>query len=126
MSGVKGMKHGFAMTPAARTRNFRLRAKARDPEAIRQKNRADSLWRLYEITPDEYAAISAAQGGVCAICHQPESDARRKYLSVDHVPGSDPPIKRGLLCSRHNAMLGMAGDSAALLRQAALYLETRC
>ncbi len=66
-----------------------------------------------------------AQGGVCAICEQPETaqrSGRAKWLAVDHDHGTG--AVRGLLCSNCNPMLGYAKDDPALLRAAASYLES--
>jgi hypothetical protein len=68
---------------------------------------------------EEYDALLKEQNNLCAICGQPE--ARGEQLAIDHshVTGKN----RGLLCEKHNMMLGLAGDSPELLRKAAEYLE---
>ncbi len=62
---------------------------------------------LYGLTPEQYDLLSAKQGGVCAICHQPETARTRdgKYrLRVDHDYKTGKV--RGLLCHKCNAALG--------------------
>lgn len=60
-----------------------------------------------------------AQGGVCAICEQPEP---KKRLAVDHDHTTG--AVRALLCSKCNVALGLMSDDPARLRVAAHYLET--
>jgi hypothetical protein len=88
--------------------------------------------RAYGIGIAEYDALLATQGGVCAICKNPETrpvrpgtneDMRR--LSIDHVhlpDGSDGPV-RGLLCSACNTSLGGFKDDRAVLIRAIQYLD---
>ena len=77
--------------------------------------------------PEEYAERLRAQGGVCAVCGQPETviDKRTgvpRELSVDHEHTTG--CIRGLLCIGCNIALGHMHDSPDLLRAAADYLET--
>lgn len=90
----------------------------------------DSRWvqalkRMYNITPDDYFGLLFEQGGLCAICRQPEvaksKNGRVKILSVDHdhVTGK----VRGLLCDGCNRCIGHAKESADTLEAAALYIR---
>lgn len=66
-----------------------------------------------------------AQGGVCAICHKPETATRRgklKALAVDHC--HDTGLVRGLLCVECNTGIGKLREDTAILRSAIRYLET--
>jgi hypothetical protein len=74
--------------------------------------------RAYGITAEDYAAMWARQGGVCALCG---GDNERRALSVDH--DHQGGNVRGLLCDKCNLMLGYASDSPSRLRRAADYLE---
>lgn len=122
------------------------RYRQRHRDEIRKKNRirmrSDSeraaqrrrqLKRLFGITVDQYAEMLAAQGGLCAICRQPETVPNRRSpderfhrdgcsLSVDHDHATG--AIRGLLCSGCNGGLGRFKDSVASLRLAAEYLES--
>lgn len=91
-------------------------------------HRASSFRRFYGIDLGDYQRMFVEQGGVCAICHLPETaksrwnpDGEAKWLSVDH----DHTTKavRGLLCSACNHMLGHSRDNADILRTAAEYLD---
>lgn len=70
------------------------------------------VWRLanhFGLTVDEYDALLAAQGGVCAVCKRAESkiDFRSKQahaLSIDHDHTTN--VARGLLCNTCNRGLG--------------------
>jgi hypothetical protein len=79
---------------------------------------ADRL-RKYGLTPQQFDELSAAQGGVCAICRGPQQGA--KPLSVDHC--HDTNAVRGLLCSRCNTGIGMLGDSPEQIFSAFRYLS---
>lgn len=63
--------------------------------------------RAYGLTPEDYAAVLAEQGGCCAICGLPESEARWKgkptSLQVDHDHTTG--IARGLVCGPCNRLL---------------------
>lgn len=76
--------------------------------------------KTYGLTAAEYDALSAAQGGRCAICRaRPKS----KRLAVDHDHKSG--AVRGLLCSRCNHdLMGSAWDSIALAAALWHYLNT--
>lgn len=81
----------------------------------------------YGLTPEEYDELLAAQGGVCAICRQPETTtdprSQRPYvrLPVDHC--HETGRVRGLLCHRCNRAIGLLRDDVDLLRAAIAYLE---
>lgn len=84
-------------------------------------------WK-YGITSEEYDRLFVEQGGLCAVCRQPET-ARdrlgrvRARLSVDH--NHKTGAVRGLLCHHCNAALGHVNDDIELLRALMAYLETR-
>jgi len=77
------------------------------------------LRQMYGLTAQEYIQMFESQNGKCLICKQAEMHRRR--LSVDHEHRTKKV--RGLLCVKCNAVLGQVGDSPALLRTAANYLE---
>ena len=72
-------------------------------EAHPRGSRNTKLRKNYGITLETYDALFASQGGVCAICGEPESLGRE--LSVDHVHDETKRV-RGLLCSRCNVAVG--------------------
>jgi hypothetical protein len=88
--------------------------------AYRQRRRASNAasWRKhkYGLSPKEYYALVARQGGACAICR------KIKPLCVDHCHLTGKV--RGLLCHTCNSALGFWGDSPSLVRRALKYLET--
>lgn len=84
----------------------------------RTTSHAARINKTYGITADEYAAILAAQNGVCAICKQ----TRSYRLNVDHRHSDG--VVRGLLCRLCNGrLLTAARDRPEVLRAAADYLE---
>lgn len=58
--------------------------------------RKHDLKRHYGMTPEVYAALFDAQGGVCSICSKPPEDDKKRRLVVDHSHTSGKV--RGLLC----------------------------
>ena len=95
---------------------------AKNKDAQRVKDRLKN----YGLSPGEFAVQLDLQGGVCAICSQPESarDHRTgevRQLSVDHDHRSGR--LRGLLCRACNLAIGHMNDSVDRLRMAAAYLD---
>jgi len=74
-----------------------------------------ALGRDYNLTPEGYDALVAAQGGRCAICLD------RAELVVDH--DHDTGLVRGLLCPHCNTGLGRFRDCLDSLRRAIDYLR---
>lgn len=73
--------------------------------------------KKYGITLEQYEAMLAEQGGVCAICLK---DDTLKRLAVDHCHSLG--TVRGLLCQSCNLSIGRMGDDPDQLRRAAAYL----
>jgi hypothetical protein len=100
--------------------NERRRQRYAEDLAYRQRRRASNAasWRKhkYGLSPKEYYALVARQGGACAICR------KIKPLCVDHCHLTGEV--RGLLCSTCNSALGFWGDSPIVVRRALKYLET--
>jgi hypothetical protein len=82
-------------------------------------DRKSHLKRKYGLSLEQYDAMLAAQGGVCAICHQPRPEERTLHVDHDHATGAI----RGLLCFTCNNALGDFRDSAELFHAAADYLD---
>jgi hypothetical protein len=90
--------------------------------------------RPFNLSPDRYFMMFKAQGGVCAVCRQPERRIDPKtgspwLLSIDHDHGCCPGNKtscgecvRGLLCYGCNNGLGAFKDNPSRLQSAADYL----
>jgi hypothetical protein len=66
----------------------------------------------------DYAKQYAAQGGRCALCRRATGRSRRLAQDHDHVTG----LKRGLLCSTCNQMLGHARDDPEFFVRSYWYL----
>lgn len=80
------------------------------------KNR---LLREFGITVEDYEAMLAAQGGVCAICAKECRSGRRLAVDHDHVTG----VVRGLLCLHCNLALGKFDDDPERIERALAYLR---
>jgi len=102
----------------------RRRYRERNLEKEKARIRRYELCAKFGLTPEQYDEMYACQGGVCAICHRPETATRggkplRLAVDHDHATGK----VRSLLCRSCNAALGQMGDSPERLRAAADYLE---
>lgn len=62
------------------------------------------------------------QQALCAICSTDKPAGRHNQWHIDHDHKTG--IIRALLCSKCNALLGMANDDPAILRAAADYIES--
>lgn len=85
-------------------------------------HRNQRLLRRFGITATQYDEMLESQGGACAICGSSAgSKSRNMRLSVDHSHATGKV--RGLLCLHCNVAIGKFGDSSAMLRKAATYLD---
>lgn len=82
-------------------------------------------WQAAGVDATRYQEMLREQGGVCAICAQPErapdkASGKTKDLAIDHdhVTGAI----RALLCSNCNRGLGLFNDDDALLAKAQSYV----
>jgi ribosomal protein L32 len=85
---------------------------AANPEKVKSKHRTHK----YNMTPEEFDALTAAQQNKCAICGK---EFGIPHVDHDHATGK----VRALLCKPCNSMLGMAKDSQAVLQAAIDYLK---
>lgn len=77
----------------------------------------------FSISTEEYQEMLNQQGGVCAICGQPETKYQRgslRELCIDH--DHETGKIRGLLCAACNVGLGSFKDSLERLSNAIDYL----
>lgn len=91
-------------------------------------DRSARLKRNYGITVDQYEALLAAQGAVCAICGGPPKDGPSLHIDHDHAccatyKRSCGKCVRGLLCEDCNRVLGMFSDDTARFEAAIDYLK---
>lgn len=87
-------------------------------ERVQARSRAKQL-SAFGLTADQYDAMHAAQGGLCAVCSKPQPGKRR--LAVDHCHRTG--VVRGLLCTGCNSAIGRLGDSVTGLLRAVRYLK---
>lgn len=108
--------------------NFKSRnINKKDP----RKAKIKWLRNTFNLTIEEYDMLHNYQGGLCAICHNPETfyhqNGRVRYLSVDHDHKHEDKtgeIKvRGLLCSSCNLGIGNLKDNVETLQSAINYLN---
>lgn len=87
------------------------------------------LLATYNTSIETYEILLTAQGGVCAICEQPDPTGKALAVDHDHACCPDPAKScgecvRGLTCWPCNVGLGHFRDDARVLRAAADYLDT--
>lgn len=92
-------------------------------KSSQQTNRRRNLMSKFGITLEQYDEMAEQQGGVCAICKQPNrvkhGTGATKRLAVDHCHLTG--TVRGLLCDQCNRGLGLFGDDPDRLRNASAY-----
>ena len=85
------------------------------------------IFKVRGVTAEWYDETLAEQGGVCAICRQPESKFSSggglKMLAIDHDHATGKV--RGLICQQCNIGIGALQDSPVLIRKAIRYLLER-
>lgn len=107
----------------ARERRGRRDGDARKREHV--KMRAYFLKTKFGLSLQDYESMLVAQGGLCAICRQPETyvkngkDVALLGVDHDHTTGA----VRGLLCNNCNRGIGLLKDDPLVLRAATVYLE---
>ncbi len=108
-SGKHGPSKGSGGSPKRRTEEELARSRASSALRIR-----------YGIDIDDYEALLAHQGGVCAGCMKPPPKSGRR-LHVDH----DHKTKqvRGILCWQCNNSILRRGITSTVLRRLADYLD---
>lgn len=84
-----------------------------DPEAHIRRNRGGHLWQYFRMRLEDFDAMLASQGGVCAACQQPSDqqwhvDHDRKCCPHKHSCGK---CVRGILCAHCNLTLGYGEES---------------
>ena len=87
-------------------------------ELIRKQKRKDALKSKYGISVEDYESMLAAQGGVCAVCGDVNSD-RRLAVDHDHETGE----VRGLLCTRCNVAIGFVREDRERISKIQEYLS---
>lgn len=96
-------------------------------KAQRKNVTREQRWMMvYNLTPEQHAAILAAQNGRCAICQR--STGRSRALSIDHDhaccdgPTSCGRCVRSILCRPCNTWLGWIRDSVETAQRTVDYL----
>lgn len=92
-----------------------------NPEKLRESARASQLRARYGMTQQDFDAMLASQGGVCAICGADDPGNGRRW-NVDHC--HDTGTIRALLCAGCNIGIGHLGHDPARLHAAADYIES--
>lgn len=105
-----------------RMKEYRAARRAEDPDYYRKQN----LRHFFKLSVEEFDAMLAAQGGVCAACGT--DDPGQRNWAVDHNHSCCPGRKscgnclRGILCAKCNLTLGQVNDDPAVLQSMIDYL----
>jgi hypothetical protein len=91
-----------------------------------EKFRLIDVKKKFGLSSEDYSELLEESGGVCAICHKPETKldyrtGKLLNLSIDHNHTTGEV--RGMLCMDCNRALGMFQDSSELLLNAIVYLQ---
>lgn len=101
----------------------RTEYRATDGREMHRKSERKCLLRKYGLTLEAYDEMLARQGGVCALCGEPERGLSRgvvKLLAVDHCHKTG--LVRGLLCSACNLSVGRIEAAPRFLERINGYL----
>lgn len=101
-----------------------------NPDRVKAYRKARRFKR-YGLTEESYAALLAAQGGVCKICRSPDPKHAHDSFVVDHDHSCCEPSKsttcgkcvRGIICAPCNIIMGFARDCPNRLNDIAEYLR---
>src|ERR1700742_1000375 len=110
----RNREHVNAMKRARRAE----RPDAYDPAAQAVRSRRHK----YGVEPADYARMLESCGHRCEICGVElvgDTKATTPHSDHDHATGA----ARGILCDRHNKLLGFAADDVSVLLAAAEYLQ---
>ena len=101
----------------------------RNRDRVRSAAHRNHLRRTYNLALEQFESILMAQQGKCALCLLPFDDTNKPFVDHDHAccPGNTScgNCIRGLIHSRCNKVLGMAGDSVDILERAIAYLRDK-
>ena len=95
--------------------------KSKNPERYADAQRKCHLRQTFGISTEEYNAMFAAQGNVCAICLKAPRDPRGFHPHIDHCHISGKV--RGILCHKCNQGLGQFSDNVDVMMSAVRYLK---
>lgn len=118
------MKVWREANPERRREHMMRSHERRAPTRAKDRMKTD-----YGITFEQFEAMLAAQGRVCAICQGTKCHGNGTRFHVDHDHHCCPRGKacgkclRGLLCGNCNTMIGLAGEDPDRLIVAAEYLR---
>jgi hypothetical protein len=90
-------------------------------KAQKERNHDRMVQTVYGLAPGDYERLLQAQGGTCAV-HGCRANGKSKKLAVDHDHATGEV--RGILCGRHNQLIGYHRDSPEAFRSIAAYLES--
>ena len=123
------LERGFMTSIARYAADGTLQVSEKTRAAMNESCRRSRLRRklaLHGLTQEDYQRMLKAQGGVCAICGQPQTvdnkRESRRLLCVDH--DHETGRGRALLCDPCNLLIGLVSDNFDMIERVVLYLQT--
>lgn len=107
---------------ALTVKELNKRFRTNNPDSVRNSD----LKKYDGMTLSAFNALLESQGGVCAVCKQPEKDMANtgqkvRNLNVDHNHTTN--AVRGILCSACNRAIGLLADDPGRMEEAAAYVR---
>lgn len=94
---------------------------AKNSHKLQRLRRLSRLKTAYGLSGEAYEALLTGQAFGCAICGSQQGCSKGRKLFVDH--NHETKKIRGLLCSKCNFLIGIAGDKPEILSKAISYIE---
>lgn len=107
--------------PADRIEAKRAASREYNRRYTKEDRRRFKLRSRFNLTPEDYETMLAAQGGCCYFCERTPEQQQHGVLSVDH--DHETGRVRGLVCKKHNQALWCFGDNEAGLKRAYDYVR---
>ncbi len=85
-----------------------------------ERSRKYNLWKIYNITIEDFNYLLELQNYSCAICSKSETELNKR-LNIDHDHKTGKV--RGLLCSNCNTALGLLYDNPELISKSLAYIN---
>ena len=103
-------------------RVWHKRKREANEELYKNETRAARLRRKYGMTHEDYERLLKEQNGHCALCDKRPEQERYPHLHVDHC--HETGRIRGLLCNKHNLIIGQLGDTEEAISKVLDYLKS--
>jgi hypothetical protein len=115
---IKNSHHKYYLEHKIERKNWQEQYNLEHQDEIKKWQKEHHLKNKYKLTIEQYNELLIKQNNKCAICG--ETFITTPHIDHDHITGK----VRGLLCKKHNLLLGNANDNINILNNAIKYLES--